>query len=124
MGIPVLVLAIAVSIAFAVLPVMFAARFVGAGRTTFGWVLLAVVVQGVVSGLLNGLVTNFLVTSPGMAGPLGALITIVAASSAIYAFVLDTTFLKGFLIGVISVVVVVVVLLVAAAVFGVVGHGF
>lgn len=72
LGIPVLVLAIAVSIAFAVLPVMFAARFVGAGRTTFGWVLLAVVVQGVVSGLLNGLVTNFLVTSPGMAGPLGA----------------------------------------------------
>lgn len=103
------VLIFAVVVVVAVVPVMLAARFVGAGRVGFGSALVAVIVQSVLSAAMRAFAPSVGV----------ALLVAILAGSAIYAFVLDTTFIRGFLIGIISTIVGVVVLVILANVLAV-----
>lgn len=96
------ILVFAFVVAVAVVPVILAARFVGAGRSGFGSTLIAVIMQSALSSA-----TRALAPSLGV-----ALLVAIVAGSAIYAFVLDTTLIRGFLIGVVSTVIGVVVLLI------------
>lgn len=96
------ILIFAVVVALAVVPVMLAARFVGAGRVGVGSALVAVIVQSALSAA-----TRAFAPSLGV-----ALLVAIVAGSAIYAFVLDTTLIRGFLIGIVSTVIGVVVLVV------------
>lgn len=79
----------------AVVPVMLAARMVGAGRTGFGSALLAVILQAVCSGVADKYLGN------GWAGIAVAIVLGVA----IYAYVLDTSWLKGLLLGILATVI-------------------
>lgn len=97
----------AVVVAFAVVPVMLAARFVGAGRRGFGTALVAVIAQSALSAATREFAPNLGV----------ALLVAVVAGSAIYAFVLDTTLIRGFLIGIVSTVIGVVVLVIIGNLF-------
>ena len=99
------ILIFAIAVAVAVVPVMLAARFVGAGRVGFGSALVAVIVQSILSAA-----TRAFAPSVGVA-PLVA----VLAGSAIHAFVLDTTLIRGFVIGIVSTIVGVVVLVILAS---------
>ncbi len=78
----------------AVLPVMLAARMVGAGRTGFGPALLAVILQAVCSGVAERYLGN------GWAGIAVAIVLGVA----IYAYVLDTSWIKGLVLGILAIV--------------------
>lgn len=102
-----LIIVVAIVVAVAVLPVMFAARLVGAGRPGFGWSFVAIVIQSIASGVTRGSASN----------PLVALVVAVVVGSAIYALILDTTFVRGLLIGVIATVIAVIVVFVLATVF-------
>lgn len=102
---------ILIAVALAVLPVMLAARAVGAGRQGFGAAFVAVLLQGLMSGL-----TQEFVESPGV-----AVLVAIVLGSAIYALVLDTSWLKGFLIGVLSVVIAIVAALALGTVFNLAG---
>lgn len=97
-----LILIFAVVVAFAVVPVMLAARLVGAGRVGFGSALVAVILQTALSAATRAFAPNLGV----------ALLVAIVAGSAIYAFVLDTTLIRGFLIGIVSTVIGVVILLI------------
>lgn len=81
---------------------MFAARFVGAGKTGFGSAFIAVIVQAIFSA----------VTDQYFASPAIGILVAVLAGSAIYAWILETTLIKGFLIGLVSTVIAVAVILV------------
>lgn len=96
-----------IAVVIAVLPVMFAARLVGAGRTGFGWSLLAIIFQGIAWSLVQAFVAT----------PIVALIVAVVVGSAVYAFILDTSWLKGLLIGIIAMIIGVVVFVVLASFF-------
>ena len=56
-----LILMFAALVAVAVLPVMFAARMVGAERTGFGTVLITVILQIILSGLVEQFVPDQLI---------------------------------------------------------------
>ena len=101
------VVILAIVIAALVVPVMLAARFVGAGRLGFGSVSVAVILQSALSLLTRSFAPNLGV----------ALLVAVVAGSAIYAFVLDTTLVKGILIGVISTAIAVVVIVLLGSLF-------
>lgn len=96
-----IVLSLAVAIALATLPVMFAARVVGAERTGFGSAFLSVVLQLVLSAILKVLMPN----------AAAVMVVGVFAGSAIYAYVLGTSILKGFMISVIALVIALVAIL-------------
>jgi len=85
----------AITLALVSLPVMVAARLVGAGRTGFGAALLAVIAQGVFSSATRIISSDFYVS----------VFVAVLLGSAIYAFVLDTTLIRGLAIGVLSTVI-------------------
>src|SRR3546814_5022744 len=99
-----LILVLLISIALASLPVMFAARIVGAERTGFLPAVVAVLVQLVASALTSGLSSSIAIS---------AIVSIIVGSF-VYAFVLGTTFLKGLFIGIVALVITVIV----AIVFG------
>lgn len=99
---------IVIAAALAALPVMLAARMVDAGRSGFGAALGAVIVQVVVSGLVQALLTN----------PVLSLAAAVIVGSAIYAWMLDTTFLKGLAIGILATVITAIIVIILASVFG------
>lgn len=101
------IIILAIVIAAVVVPVMLAARFVGAGNVGFGSALVAVILQSALSAATRALAPN----------PAVALLVAVVAGSAIYAFVLNTTLVKGFLIGVISTVIAVVVFMLFGSLF-------
>lgn len=88
----------------AIYPVMLAARMVGAGRTGVGTVLFALLLQAIF-----GIEIRLLVADPLLQGLAAVLI-----GSTIYAFVLDTSILRGFAISVITLVIVVLGLLLFA----------
>jgi hypothetical protein len=85
---------LAALVLLASVPIMLAARALGAGRTGFGSALLANVLSAVITTALEHLV-------PG--GGLAGVAVAVLASSAVFAFVLETTLLRGFFIGLLSV---------------------
>lgn len=90
---------IAVGFAIAVIPVMLAARLVGAGRHSFGAALLAVILQAILSVVLRS----------ASLSPLVIIIVAVLVGSAIYAYALDTTMVRGFLLSIIAAVISVLV---------------
>ena len=96
-----LILMFAALVAVAVLPVMFAARMVGAERTGFGTVLITVILQIILSGLVEQFVPDQLI----------AVAIAIIGGSVIYSFTLGTTLLKGFLISILATVIAVIILL-------------
>lgn len=98
---------IAVGFLVAVIPVMLAAKLVGAGRQGFGAALLAVVLQAILSIVLRSVALN----------PLLIIIVAVLVGSAIYAYVLDTTMVRGFLISVVAAVISVLIVVGLAGLF-------
>ncbi len=93
-----LLLTLAAVIVIAVLPVKFAANFVGAERTGFGAVLLAVVLQFVLVTIARVLMPD------GLAEILAALLV----GSIVYAYALGTSVMKGFIISIIATVIAVI----------------
>ena len=75
-----------------VVPVMIAARLVGARKTGFGSALLALFLQMVLAVAMLNL-------GPG---PIVALAISVVGGALIYAFALDTTILRGFVVGLLA----------------------
>jgi hypothetical protein len=91
----VLLLFLLILAAITVFPVMIAARIVGAKNTSFGYALLALLLQTVVSTMLQTFIHR----------PLLAGIASLFIGPAIYAMVLKTTYLRGFVISVLFVVI-------------------
>ena len=85
-------------IAVAVLPVMLAARVVGAERTGFGSALLAVVLQFVLTAIVK------LLLPEGLA----AIVASILIGSVIYAYALGTSVMKGFVVSIVATVIAVV----------------
>ena len=83
-----------------VFPIMIAARIVGARHTGFWFALLALLMQSLVSGLLNRLFFN----------PLQAMLVSLLVAPAVYAAVLGTTYLKGLAISALFVIIALLVL--------------
>ena len=106
-----LLVVFAVAFLIAVAPVMFAARLVGAGRHGFGASLLAVILQAILSVLLRSAALS----------PLLIIIVAILAGSAIYAYVLDTSMIRGFLLSIIATVISMLVILGLASLFEVAG---
>ena len=100
-------IAIAVAFLIAVFPVMFAAKLVGAGRHGFGASLLAVILQAILSVVLRSVALS----------PVLIIVIAILAGSAIYAYVLHTTMLRGFLLSVIAAVISVLIVLGLASLF-------
>lgn len=99
-----LILMFAALVAVLVLPVMFAARMVGAERTGFGAAFIAVILQIVLSGLVEQFATNQLI----------AVVIAIIGGSAIYSFTLSTTLLKGLFISIIATIIAVVAIVLLA----------
>ena len=91
-------LSLLVLVVIAVFPVMLAARLMEAERTAFGPAVLAVILQLALAVVVQ------LMFDTGIISLLVALL----ASSALYAFVLGTTILRGFLIGIIATIIAIV----------------
>jgi hypothetical protein len=107
-----LILMFAALVAVLVFPVMFAARMVGAERTAFGSALLAVILQIVLSGLVEQFAPDQLI----------AVVIAIIGGSAIYSFTLSTTLLKGFLISIIATAIAVVAIVLLASSFAVIAN--
>lgn len=84
---------LAVLVALLIAPVMYTARALGAQRTTIGPVLGSLVLQVILSKLLNAL---------HFGGMFVHFILALAGGALIYQLVLETTFLKGLAISLIS----------------------
>jgi hypothetical protein len=96
-------------VAVLVLPVMLAARMVGAERTSFGAALLAVFLQACLSILLQLFAHN----------PIFLVGVTIVGGCAIYAFALDTSLLKGLVISVLATIIAFFVVLLLAGTFAV-----
>lgn len=81
-------LGLAILLAVTVVPVMIAARVVGARKTGFGSAVFALFLQLILGG-------GLLQLGPG---PTVALIAVVIGGALIYAFALETTILRGFIV--------------------------
>lgn len=92
-----------------VFPVMYADRLVDAERTGFGAALIAVIGQLVLSVLVSAIAPTQFV---------GVLIGVVGGS-AIYAFTLGTSLLKGFIISIVALVVGIIALFVLLGSFAI-----
>ncbi len=99
-------------VAALLLPVMLAARMVGAGRTGFGSALLAVFLQACLSALLQAFSSN----------PIFAIGVTIVGGSAIYAFALDTSLLKGLVVSVLATIIAFFVILLLAGTFAVMAN--
>ncbi|MFY0664633.1 MAG: hypothetical protein JXQ97_08405 [Natronospirillum sp.] len=107
-----LVLVLALLVVLTVIPVMFAARIVRARNTGFWSALAAVMLLMVLSFLLERFVPQ-----QGI-----ALAIAVIMGSAIYAFTLGTTWLKGFLVAILSLVIVIGLVVVLSMVMAGIGY--
>ncbi len=87
---PQLLTGLVILLAVTVVPVMIAARLVGARKTGFGAAVLAVFLQLILATALLLLVSN----------PTVAMIVSVLGGTVIFAFALDTTMLKGFIVSI------------------------
>ena len=99
-------LAIAIALIF---PVMLSARMVGADRTGFGPAFIAVIFQALLSICLTKFVHS----------PILEILTTLVGGSAIYALTLGTSFLKGFLVSIISTIITLIVAFALASSFAV-----
>ncbi|WLD57190.1 hypothetical protein NFC81_10715 [Salinispirillum sp. LH 10-3-1] len=100
-----------VLVVLTVIPVMFAARIVRARNTGFWSALAAVILLMVLSLLLERFVPQ-----QGI-----ALAIAVIVGSAIYAFTLGTTWLKGFMVAILSLVIVIGLIVVLTMVLAGIG---
>jgi asparagine N-glycosylation enzyme membrane subunit Stt3 len=91
---------IAVIVGLTVVPVMLAAKFIGAGKTGFGAALLAVFLQACLTRA-----TQHFVSDQSL-----AMAIVVVASSAVFSFTLDTTILRGFVVSILTIVITLVVI--------------
>lgn len=98
---------VVVALLIAVIPVMLAARIVGAGKHGFGASLLAVILQGILSVILRTAKLDTLLI----------FVIAVVVGSAIYAHVLDTSLLRGFVLSIVATVITVVIVLGLASIF-------
>src|SRR5262245_55052439 len=96
-----------VGIVIIVMPVKFAAQFVGAGRTGFWMCLIAVIVVSVLDSMLGGFITN----------RFAHFVVSLAVSGGIYMMILDTTYMKGIGISLIQLLLLIVLALIVAALF-------
>jgi len=103
-----LLLVLLILAAITVFPVMIAAKMVGAKNTDFAHALLALVLQGLMSGLLHSIIYR-----PFLASLISLLL-----GPAIYAAVLKTTYLRGFAISILFVLIALVFLLLLAPMMG------
>jgi hypothetical protein len=103
-----LLIALFIIAAITVFPVMIAARMVGAKNTSFGYALLALILQGVMSALLNTFIHR----------PLLSAVLSLLLGPAIYAGVLKTTYLRGFVISILFVLIALLFLLLLAPMMG------
>ncbi len=94
--------------AITVFPVMIAARIVGAKNTSFGYALFALLLQSAVSAVLQVFIHR-----PILAGIASLLIV-----PAIYAMVLNTTYLRGFAVSILFVVIALISLFLLAPMAG------
>lgn len=106
-----LVLSLALVFVIIILPVMIAARMVGAGRTSFWPVVFAVLLQVLFGVLIRLVIENELLLG----------FTSAVGGSLIYSFALKTTILRGFAISLLAVGIVVVALLLLTGVASVLG---
>jgi len=98
------------AIAFAlILPVMLAARVVGADRTGFGSAFLAVIFQTLLSIALKEFVHSQTLE----------IVIALVGGSAIYAFTLGTSLIKGFFVSIIATIITLVVIFMLASSFSV-----
>ena len=102
-----LILTLVAVIAIAVLPVKLAAGFVGAERTGFGSVLVAVVLQFVLVAVVRAL----------MPDGLAEIVAAVIVGSIVYAYALGTSVIKGFIVSVLATVIAVVAILMLGSSF-------
>ncbi|WP_374012735.1 hypothetical protein [Pseudoxanthomonas koreensis] len=100
----------AVLVVALVVPVMLAARMVGAERTGFGSALIAVILQMVLSAVVRSIASDQLIV---------VLVALIVGSG-IYSFTLGTTLLKGFLVSIIATVIAVVAIVLLASSFAVI----
>lgn len=91
-------------LAITVVPIMIAARIVGAGNTGFGSCLTAAFLLTVINTITSGMVGDDLI---------GAAINAVVGA-VVFKFVLDTTYVRGFCISVLATVIVIVGMLALA----------
>ena len=106
-----IILWVAVVVALIVFPVMLSARALGAARSSFGVSLLAVLAQVVFAALTRHFAPSQLI----------ALGIMVVGGSAIYAFILDTTVLRGFFISIMATVITAIAIVVLGSIFATVG---
>ena len=99
-----LILTLAAVVGIAVLPVMLAARMMDAERQSFLASLIAVILQFVLMAVIQATLTEGMI----------AFAVALVVGSAIYAYVLGTSVLKGFAISILATV----IALVAALMFG------
>lgn len=102
---------VVVLISLSVIPVMLAARLVGAGKTGFGSALLAVFLQTGLSAITREFVDSLLL----------AVIVAVVFGSAIYAFTLDTTWFGGLAISILTIVIGIIAIFLLVTSIGVLG---
>ena len=99
-------------VAAMVVPVMIAARMVGAERTGFGTALIAVILQAVLSVVVRFAAQDQLLV----------VVVAIIAGSAIYSFALGTSFLKGFLVSIIATVIGLVLIVLLATSFAAIAY--
>ena len=95
--------------AITVFPIMIAARIVGAQNTSFGYALFALLLQGAVSAMLQTFIHN----------PLLASLVSLLVGPAIYAMVLNTTYLRGLVISILFVAIALAALFLLAPLMGI-----
>src|SRR3546814_4125551 len=93
-----LVLMFAVLVLALVVPVMLAARMVGAERTGFGTALIAVILQMVLYAVVRSLSSDQLLV----------ILVALLVGTALYSLTLGTPLLKGFLVSIIPLVIAIV----------------
>jgi hypothetical protein len=99
-----LLLILTVAIAILVVPIMIAARLVGAEKTSFGSCLLTAFMMSVVSNLTDGMLQDKLLS----------FIVNTLLGAIVVMFVLDTSFLKGLCVSILATAIVFVVMLALA----------
>ena len=106
-----LILTLAAVVGIAVVPVMLAARMMDAERPGFLAALIAVILQFVLMAVIQATLTEGMI----------AFAVALVAGSAIYAYVLGTSVLKGFVISILATVIAVIAALMFGASFALLG---
>lgn len=102
-----IILLVVIIVALIVFPVMLSARVLGAAKASFGAALLAVIAQVILSALTRHFAPSQFI----------AICIMAIGGSAIYAYVLDTTLLRGFFISILATVITVIAIIVLRGIF-------